>query len=162
MRPEAIYVIILRHLLRHSLAVSEISQLGMAVRSNNMRIVEDDKWQEERTENIKLPTTPSEILAISYLVMETLEPLIKNKKQIYFEQASSYVASYNFCKKALAKIKPLCMNMPEYHDWLFDFFDKELFNDFDVLSWWYESPIKSVLYDLKQRENGQGETSAIA
>jgi len=118
-------------------------------RRKKMRMVEDEKWQEERTQVIKLPTTPTEILALSYLVMETLEPLIKNKKKIYFEQANSYLAAYNFCKKALKKIKPLCLNMPEYHDWLFNFFSEDLFNAFDVLSWWYEVPMKSVLYDLK-------------
>ena len=127
-----------------------------------MRMVEDDKWQEERLQDVTMTTTPSEILALSYLVMETLEPLIKNKKQIYFEQANSYLAAYNFCKVALRKIRPLCLNMPEYHDWLFNFFSKELFNDFDVLSWWYETPIKLGLYDMKENENGQGEFSAIA
>ena len=114
-----------------------------------MKMVEDEKWQEERTQDITVPTTPTEILALSYLVMETLEPLLKNKKKIYFEQANSYLAAYNFCKEALTKIRPLCMNMPEYHDWLFNFFSKELFNVFDVLSWWYEAPMKSALYDMK-------------
>lgn len=114
-----------------------------------MKMVDDEKWQEERTQYMTRPTTPSEILALSYLVMETLEPLIKNKKQIYFEQANSYLAAYNFCKEALTNIRPLCMNMPEYHDWLFKFFSNELFNDFDVLSWSYEAPMKSVLYDMK-------------
>jgi hypothetical protein len=116
-----------------------------------MKMVEDEKWQEERMQDMTLPTTPSEILAVSYLVMETLEPLIKNKKQIYFEQANSYLAAYNFCKEALTRIRPLCMNMPEFHDWLFNFFDKELFNDFDVLSLWHEAPMKSSVYDMKEK-----------
>ena len=127
-----------------------------------MKMVDDDKWQEERTQDIMLPTTPNEILAISYLVMETLEPLIRNKKQIYFEQANSYLAAYNFCKEALAKIRPWCMNMPEYHDWLFNFFSKELYNDFDVLSWWHAPPIKSILYDMKQHVIRHEESSTIA
>lgn len=120
-----------------------------------MRIVEDEKWQEERTQDITLSITPNEILALSYLVLESLEPLIKNKKRIYFEQANSYLTSYNFCKKVLKKIRPLCMNIPEYHDWLFDIFSRDLYNDFDVLSWWNAPPIKSIIYDMKQYVSGQ-------
>jgi hypothetical protein len=115
-----------------------------------MKIVEDAKWQEERVQDVMLPISPTEILALSYLVMETLEPLIKNKTKIYYEQANSYIVAYNYCKEALAKIRPLCLNIPEYHDWLFNFFSKELFNNSDVLTWWFEAPTRTVPIDVKE------------
>jgi hypothetical protein len=118
-------------------------------RKYHMKIVEDAKWQEERLQTMGMQYSPTEILALSYLVMETLEPLIKNKTKIYYEQANSYLVAYNFCKKALAKIRPLCINMPEYHDWLFSFFSKELFNNSDVLTWWFDAPNRTVSDELK-------------
>ena len=104
---------------------------------------EKQKYDTARCQNMMLETSPGGIIALSYTIMETLQPMIKDRRKLYFEQANGCLSSYYFCRRALKKVSELC-DMGGEHKRMFDFFSKELNNDYDRLSWIGEALVDPV------------------
>jgi hypothetical protein len=76
------------------------------------------------------------IIELAYITKDLIEPFIKDRTKLTFEEANCYLAGYYLCKRFLKLVDK------EYlacHESLYDFYyrkdNKELSNDWDRLHW---------------------------
>lgn len=109
---------------------------------HNVPIKKFGKEDQLRFKEHRVALSNQTIVEMAYLTKEMIEPLIKSREKLFFEQANCYLACFYKCRKLLKLVDQEYL-LNEIHKNMVDFYKdgRELSNDWDRLSWEKSEPL---------------------